>query len=172
MTARNRIRRSKLQREAEGYLELGLAQQALNTIARIGDTTAWDAKTLYIWGEALRTLERHEEALGPLCRAAEASPENIHVHLALGWCYKRTGQIHLAINALEKALAAEPDESLLRYNLACYCSLSGQKHRALRFLAQVLAAAPGYRDLIDEETDFDPIRQDPDFQALCDKVKG
>jgi tetratricopeptide (TPR) repeat protein len=72
---------------------------------------------------------------------------------------------------LEKALALEPNEPLLRYNLACYFSLSGKKKHALRYLSQALAIAPGYRGLIDAETDFDPLRDDPDFLNLCDKVK-
>jgi predicted Zn-dependent protease len=73
---------------------------------------------------------------------------------------------------LEQALASEPNEPLLRYNLACYFSLAGNKSRAIRYLSQVLAVAPGYRSLIDTESDFDALRQDPDFLALCEKVKG
>jgi Flp pilus assembly protein TadD len=172
VNARNRIRCGKLQREAEGYLELGMAEQALTALSRIGDPTTLDTHALYLWGESLRSLERYEEALVPLNRAVAASPANVQIRLALGWCYKRTGKIELAIGALEDALASEPNEPLLRYNLACYCSLLGQKHRALRYLSQALSLAPDYRHLIDEESDFDSIRQDPDFQALCNRVQG
>jgi Flp pilus assembly protein TadD len=170
--ARDRIRRGKLLREAEGYMELGMAQHALASLTRIGDPTTLDAQALFIWGESLRCLERYEEALVPLRRAADDSPENLQIRLALGWCYKRTGKVDLAIQTLEEALASEPDEPLLRYNLACYCSLSGQKHRALRYLAQALSMAPAYRNLIDEESDFNPLRQDPEFQKLCNRVQG
>jgi Flp pilus assembly protein TadD len=172
VTAHNQIRRDKLQREAEGYLVLGMAQQALAVLLRIGDPTTLDPHALYLWGESLRILKCYEEALVPLRRAAEVLPENLQIHLALGWCYKRTGKIHRAVEALERVLASEPNEPLIRYNLACYCSLMGQKHRALRYLAQALKLAPGYRHLIDQESDFDPLRQDPDFQALCNRVQG
>jgi Flp pilus assembly protein TadD len=161
----------RLQREAEGYLELGMSQHALSSLGRIGDITNLDASALYLWGEALRSLERYEEAIIPLRRAVQADPENISIFLALGWCFKRSGHIDLAIESLEKALALEPNEPLLRYNLACYFSLSGKKKHALRYLSQALAIAPGYRGLIDAETDFDPLRHDPDFLNLCDKVK-
>jgi Flp pilus assembly protein TadD len=172
MNARNSIRRSRLQREAEGYLELGMSQHALSSLSRIGDPASLDPSSLYLWGEALRSQERYEEAIIPLQRAAVSAPKNINIHLALGWCFKRIGRIHLAIEALEQALAAEPNEPLLRYNLACYFSLAGNKNRAIRFLSQALSVAPGYRSLIDAESDFDSLRHDPEFQALCEKVKG
>ncbi len=172
MNVRKGIRRLRLQREAEGYLELGMSQHALTSLARIGDPASLDSSALYLWGEALRSLERYEEAIAPLQRAADSAPENINIRLALGWCFKRMGRINLAIEALEQALAAEPNEPLLRYNLACYFSLAGKKSRGIRFLSQALTLAPGYRSLVDAESDFDSLRHDPEFQALCDKVKG
>ncbi len=170
VNARNYIRRGKLENEAAGYLELGMAQQAISTLSRLGDQSALDANGLFILGESLRSLKRFEEAIKPLRLAAEMATNNIQVLLALGWCYKRTGRLDLAINTLEQALAIEPGEPLLRYNLACYFSLAGNKNRALRYLSQTLSAAPDYRRLIDDEPDFNPIRQDPDFQSLCRKV--
>lgn len=171
MNARDYIRRGKIENEAEGYLELGMAQQALATLSRLGDPSALDSNGQYILGESLRSLKRYEEAIEPLRRAAEATSGNINVLLALGWCYKRTGRLDMAINMLEQALALEPGEPLLRYNLACYFSLAGNKNRALRYLSQTLSIAPDYRRLIDDEPDFNPIRHDPDFQSLCRKEK-
>jgi len=166
--SRTRIRRMKIQHQAEGYMELGMPQQALDVLARLGESDASDSHTLYLQGEALRSLERYPEALVPLARVAEAEPENIRVWLAVGWCHKRTGRIDLAIDALETALAVDSDEPLIRYNLACYWSVAGGKREALAYLEQALALDPNYRLLIDNEPDFDPIRSDPGFQALCE----
>jgi hypothetical protein len=68
-------------------------------------------------------------------------------------------------------MVTDPDESLLRYNLACYLSLAGQKRRAIAYLSEVFATDPVYRELIATESDFDPIRYDPEFQAICAKVE-
>lgn len=173
VTARNRIRRTKIQREAEGYLEIGMSRQALDVLSRLGEAEGFDAHTFYLRGEALRMLERYAEAIAPLLRAAEAVPDDVHIWLALGWCYKRSGQIELAIEALQRALSVEPaEESLLHYNLACYCCLAGHKQRALDHLAQALAIDPGYRQLIDTEPDFNALRHDADFQAVCEGAKA
>ena len=106
----------------------------------------------------------------PLSRAAENSPELIQVWFALGWCHKRTGRIDLAIESLQRALAVAPDEALVHYNLACYWSLAGEKPRALEHLADALAINPNYRRLVDSESDFDSIRWDADFQAICAEI--
>jgi tetratricopeptide (TPR) repeat protein len=161
----------KIRREAEGYLELGLPQHALDALARLGDTTGVDFRTLLVRGDAMRALERYQEAVIPLLRAAEIAPENVHVWFALGWCYKRTGQIDLAIDSLERALAAEPDEALVHYNLACYWSLAGNQQRAIEYLSRALDIAPNCRRLIHHEPDFNPIRSAPEFQALCRAAK-
>jgi len=168
MSNQARVRRMKIQREAEGYLELGLPQRAIDTLGRLGDPSNFCAHSLYLWGEALRAMDRYEEALGPLGQAADIDPENIHVWLALGWCQKRVGRIDLAIEALEEALVADPSEALLHYNLACYWSLAGNKERALGYLGQALSIDANYRELIDDEADFDPLRADPDFRAVVE----
>jgi tetratricopeptide (TPR) repeat protein len=164
----NRIRHAKIQREAEGYLELGMARQALGALGRLGDPTALDAHSLYLWGEALRELERYEEALVPLERAAEIVPDQIPIWIALGWCYKRIGRLDLAIESLETAVAIEPSTALLHYNLACYWSLAGNKERLLQSLSRTLSIDADFRKLIDDEPDFDPFRSDPDFRSLCE----
>jgi Flp pilus assembly protein TadD len=178
----------KLQHQAEGYLELGLAKQALDVLARLGKPAGSagtrsagsasstggeaDVRTLYLQGEALRSLERYGEAIVPLGKVAELEPENVKVLLALGWCHKRTGRIDLAIAALEAALAADGDEPLIRYNLACYHSVAGNKRQALAFLEQALALDPNYRLLIEHEPDFDPLRGDAEFQAVCEGARA
>jgi tetratricopeptide (TPR) repeat protein len=167
VSLKKRIRHTKIQRAAEGYLELGMAQHALDTLARLGDPAGLDAHTLYLRGEALRAMERYQEAVLALRQAARLAPENLHVWFALGWCYKRTGQIHLAIRSLERVLAVDAAEARVHYNLACYWSLAGNKGRALEFLSRALGIDPDYRRLIDGEPDFNPIRSDPQFQALC-----
>ena len=166
MRANAQIRLNKAQREAEGYLELGLPQYALRTLARLGEPSSFGPVTLFLWGEALRAMDRYEEAIGPLKQAAARDSENIHVWVALGWCYKRTGRLDQAIAALESALSADPSEALLHYNLACYLTLARSKERALVHLARALAIDANYRSLIDKESDFDTLRNDPDFQAL------
>jgi tetratricopeptide (TPR) repeat protein len=157
----------RILREAEGYLEIGMPQYALDVLARMNDPGTFKGQQSYLTGEALRALERYDEAIRPLEQAADILPSNIAVWLALGWCRKRTGRLDLAIQALERAEEVEPKQALIQYNLACYWSLAHKKQRALAYLRRAISLDPNFRDLIGDETDFDPIRSDPEFRALA-----
>jgi tetratricopeptide (TPR) repeat protein len=171
-TVQERIRCAKIHSEAEGYLELGLPKQALECLGRLGDPAAFEVRTLYLWGESLRAMDRYGDAISPLEKAANEAPEDTHVHMALGWCYKRTGRLDLAIATMEEALVVEPTEAVLHYNLACYLSLAGERRRALSSLAKAISLDPDFGELVDEESDFEPLRSDPEFQAICGRAKG
>lgn len=166
MSGSQRVRMQRILKEAEGYLELSMPQAALGVLARLGEAGTFRGQQFFLTGEALRALERYDEAVEPLQQAADLLPSNIHVWIALGWCLKRTGRLDLAIEALERAEEVEPEQALIQYNLACYWSLAGKKTRALAYLSRALSLDPGYRDLIRNEADFDSIRSDPEFEAL------
>lgn len=178
----NDLRRRQLLREAEGYLDLlmvfadqwsprkesrdCLAVRALDVLNRLQDFESGNGHSDYLRGQALRVMERYLEALDHLRKAAKHDPRNIHIHLALGWCYKRIGRLDLAIQSLEDGLDIDSKQGIIQYNLACYWSLASNVRLALEYLARSIELDPAYRDLVDEETDFDPIRDDPGFVAL------
>jgi len=118
-------------------------------------------------GESLRGMQRYREAIMPLRRSLELIPDDIHVWLALGWCYKRVGRIDQAIDSLEHAVDVEPGEAILHYNLACYWSLAKDRQRALQYLANALDIDGNFRDMVHSEPDFATLRSDPVFQDLA-----
>ncbi len=163
--SRESIIRSKTLREAEGYLSLGMPEHALRTLDRIvpkDDDWLWRL----FRGEALRDLGRFAEAVPFLEEVIRLRRDRPEAYLALGWCHKRLGRIDLACADLEAALAVRPDHVLAIYNLACYYSLAGKVESALDCLGRALELEPELRLAVPEESDFDPIRDDPRFAAL------
>ena len=136
--SRNRLLLERTIEEAEGYLELGMVEHALRALQRRGKLVHGNGRACYLLGETLRELECFHEALFPLERSANLMPDDIHVWLALGWCYKRTGHLAKAIVALERAVKIDPGEAILHYNLACYWSLARNRTKSLRYLAHAL----------------------------------
>jgi len=157
-------------RQAEGYLELDMPEAALKVLNQLGDSDVLGAHGLYLFGEALRSMERYCEALVPLSKVATLAPEDPHVSLALAWCYKRVGRLENAINSMERALQYSADCAILHYNLACYLSLAQRVRRSLNHLSRAFTLDPKLRDLVDDELDFDLIRSDPGFVALMNLV--
>jgi len=182
----SRIQRQQLLQEVEGYLDLvmvlsdryplsvasrdGIAKRALGTLRRLEPETRESAIALHLKGQAYRVMERYDEAIEPLKAAKEAEPENFHILLALGWCYKRVHKIDAAIQVLEDALAVCPDEAIIHFNLACYWSLANNVPLALVYLAQSFDLDPKYRDMVQDEADFDPLRNHPEFVALTSVI--
>ncbi len=169
MTERN-SRISRMVREAEGYLELGLPEQAADFLKRRSALVPESGRASYLLGEALREAERYNEAAVPLERTAELMPDDMHVRLALAWCYKRTGRLEYAIEAIEAAVRSDPHEAILHYNLACYWSLARNRRRALRCLSRALDLDGNYLDLVPYEADFDVLRDDPEFQMITSLI--
>lgn len=186
MSNYSRIQRQQLLREVEGYLDLAMvladryplnpatrdriAMRALNTLDRLEPETQNSSIGLHLRGQAYRAMERYQEAVGPLTAAKEADPENIHILLALGWCHKRLDRIDSAIEALEDALAVCPDEAIIHYNLACYWCLANNIPLALVYLSQSFDLDPDYREMVENEPDFDPMRDHPEFVALLNVI--
>ena len=152
---------------AEGYLELGMTEHALHALQRRGKLVHANARACYLLGETLRELECYQDAIIPLQRSSELMPEDIHVWLALGWCYKRTGHLDSAIESLELALEVDSSEAILHYNLACYWSLARNRILALSYLSEAIDIDSNYRELIFEEPDFSPLHNDPAFKLIA-----
>ncbi len=167
--AMGRIIRDRIIRqldEAEGYLMLALPRRALEILEARADWSTMLFEASSLTGEALRALGRYRDALKPLEVAAALQPGDIGVAIALGWCYKRTHRLAQAIDALERASRSNPDEPLLHYKLACYWSLADDTAKALDELAMALDLDPDLRALIADESDFDGLRGDPEFERL------
>lgn len=162
-------RRVKLLREAEGYLELQMPRHALEALDRIENPEEAAFNVHYLRGMAYREQRDHTQALAEFTKAGEVEPDNISLLLAMAWCYKRVDQIPQSIAMLDRAYKIAPKEALILYNLSCYWSLLGNKAQALSWLGRALRLDGSFRDLIAEETDFDPLRHDPDFQLVAGK---
>ncbi len=152
--------------EAEGYLELSMPARALEILESRSDWATVQFEASVLSGEALRQLDRHREALRMLDGAARLRPDDLGVALAQGWCFKRSNRLAQAIDALERAERHHPNEALVRYNLACYWSLANKPANALRKLAEALVLDPSIRRLVVDESDFDRIRDLPEFIEL------
>jgi hypothetical protein len=71
-----------------------------------------------------------------------------------------------AIAAAKPGIEAHPEYAGPLYNLACVESLAGHGDDAIGHLRQAVEKASLFRDMAREDSDFDPIRDDPRFVEL------
>jgi tetratricopeptide (TPR) repeat protein len=71
-----------------------------------------------------------------------------------------------AIEEFERLRAEAPDDAGLLYNLACAESLAGRTADAVEHLSGAVELDPDFRRLAEKDSDFDPIRAEPEFASV------
>jgi tetratricopeptide (TPR) repeat protein len=153
---------------AQGYLLLEMPDQALAELNEIDDRSAAEFEWNLLRGEALRMRGDFRGAIVAFQRCQRLQADVLDVLMGLAWCYKRTDQLSKSIEAMHQAYLSHRQEAIVLYNLSCYYSLAGNKDQALSWLGRALRMRPDLRRLIADESDFDPLREDADFQHLLD----
>jgi len=78
------------------------------------------------------------------------------------------GEFAEAADRGRELVAAHPQYAGLLYNLACCESLAGRTADAVEHLARAVALSERSRAFAEEDSDFDPIRDDPGFKELIE----
>jgi len=157
---------------ADGYLALDMPQHALDALRPVHVPGELAFEFHRIRGEIYRSLQQWQLALDDFQQCHALQPADISVLMGLAWCYKRVDQLPKAIAAMHAAHRADGKEPIILYNLACYYSLAKNKSQALTWLGRALRMHRDLMQLIPKETDFDPLRDDPDFLKLLDLARG
>jgi adenylate cyclase len=69
-----------------------------------------------------------------------------------------------------RAVELDPGEPMLLYNVACIQSLAGDREAALTSLEQSTAAGMSAREWLEHDSNLEPIRDDPRFQAILERL--
>ncbi len=161
-------RTRRLLRQAQGYLELNMPQQALETLQRV-TPGSFQAQWNFLLGQAHAQLGEASKAQEHLQRAAELAPSNPEIQLAWAQFLHQRGQSQQAVATLLQLLENHPEaasQAPLHYLLARAYSLLGKKEPMLWHLSKAVELEPGLRQQIAHEGDFRPFAHDPDFLAL------
>ncbi len=108
--AKQMVRVAKRMQQATGYLELGMAQQALGCLDGLGFLGPFQAEVALIRGAALQKQHRYDEAVQSFEVAARTAPPPLDrsAWLALSLWYRQAGDVNRAIQMLGNARGARP----------------------------------------------------------------
>jgi beta-lactamase regulating signal transducer with metallopeptidase domain len=113
--------------------------------------------------------------LGKLDRRADRfarTPRNGEEWYERGYDYYRNERFEEAAAAFKRAAELDYADGKALYNAACSYALMGDANRALPTLQQALAQGWDDYEKIAEDSDFDPVRNDPRFRALLQAQVG
>ena len=153
-------------RAASGYLDLGMPAEALEELDPIDHATL--LPLFYLRAASYRELGEFETAVPLYATILKQQPDNVGAAVMKAWCEKRSGRLQDAIRTLEKSVRLNPREAILQYNLACYHALQDDKQRCLSRLGVAIRLDRSYAALVQDETDFNTMRNDVDFAAMVD----
>ena len=129
-------------------------------------------------------LERHKEARAATQRCLErveaeikARPDNAQALCFGAWALACTGQKAQGDALVAQAAVIDPDDCFMQYNIACVYSVLGRIDAAIDHLDKTLArttasSARWYVEWTKQDTDFDPLRMRPRFQALLAQLES
>jgi tetratricopeptide (TPR) repeat protein len=103
------------------------------------------ADVAYSLGLLLAEMERVEEAVGYLERAAAGLPDRVRVHLNLGLALQQIGRLDAAETALRRAVALAPSQLDVLYALADHYVKRGDVDAALPIAERMITVAPEER---------------------------
>jgi tetratricopeptide (TPR) repeat protein len=99
-------------------------------------------------------------------RPGEAyEPDGWEIWAPFGRLYQE-GRYAEAADGAREAAEAHPEYAGLLYNLACCESLAGREPDALKHLGLAIERQERFRSFAADDSDFDAIRESPEFRAL------
>jgi bla regulator protein BlaR1 len=105
-------------------------------------------------------------------KASTLAPQTGHFSHMLAFAALRNGDTDTAIEGWARALELGYNKPTMLYNLACANALAGNADDALGYLAKATGAGFDDYELMREDTDLDPIRDDQRFDQILAAVIG
>jgi len=132
-------------------------QLAAQSLRKLGRRAEADVLNL----EAVRRVER----------VVELNPANGRALSFGAGSLIEAGQVERALQWSRRALELYPDDMGVILNAACHCLRLGRKEEALDLLDRMFGKGWGKKDWVENDPDYDCLRQEPRFIALMAKLR-
>lgn len=128
------------------------------------------AGSLHALGDAAGAQAAYEQAATGLLRQIELEPGNLRARYLAAGALLQVGRADDGRRLMAQALAMAPEDFGLLYNAACFHSQAGDTELALDLLERAIATGGGFPEWLRHDTDLDPLRASPRFEALLARL--
>jgi tetratricopeptide (TPR) repeat protein len=144
---------------AEGYLELGMPEEANEELEKIEPDVRHVPEVLHVRLEIYRKTQKWELMQAVAAKLAEFDPGEARWALSLAYAVRRAGSLHAAKPILLDAVRRNPAVAMFHFNLACYDCQLGDLEGAKAWLKTAFAINPKLRQIALEDGDLEPLWQ-------------
>jgi adenylate cyclase len=127
---------------------------------------------------AFATIGDNEQADRHARMAVERIEAHLELHpgdtraLGLGACdLRKLGEYERGVEWLEKSLKLAPDDIPVLHMAGCFYGAQGEVEKALDFLERRFKLGDAYQDWLENDSDFDSLRDHPRFKAMVRKAR-
>jgi TolB-like protein len=163
---------------ARSSFACGEVARSAELFRKAADARGEDFQSPVLLAQSLRMLGRSEAAREALREGIDRVERTLTFNpldrraLSLGSvALFDGGQIERALELSQRSLDRYPDDMSTLINAACLHAKAGNKEQSLALLERVFARGWGKRDWIENDPDYDIVREDPRFQKLLLRLK-
>lgn len=109
---------------------------------------------------------RYEEGITLIKQALGLKPDFVYAHFNLGLAHELASHWTEAIESYQEALQLDSKDVWSYYGIASIYGRQGNLSKVIEYLEPAIALNPDVREVAQEEKDFDPVKNDLQFQAL------
>ena len=143
---------------AQGYLELGMVEEALSELASFPAGENADADLTELRLHILMHGKRWDEALVAAEELLRISPQAVPGYIHGAFALHELGRTAEARDLLLKGPPLLRQNPTFHYNIGCYEAVLGNRESALQSLRESFALDETYRDFAQRDPDLEGIR--------------
>ncbi|MEY2484611.1 MAG: hypothetical protein QOG67_2318 [Verrucomicrobiota bacterium] len=144
-------------RAAEGYLELGLYDEANAELERIDPLCRAASQVLTLQLCVYAGLEKWDLMQTVASKMAEHFPDDVQWRIWWAAAARRAHSVESAKRILQKALETHPNDANVHYNLSCYESRLQHFRKAQRHLARAIQLDSRFQLIALNDQDLEPL---------------
>ena len=143
---------------AQGYLELGMVEEALSELASVPAGENADADLTELRLHILMHGKRWDEALVAAEELLRISPQAVPGYIHGAFALHELGRTAQARDLLLKGPPLLRQNPTFHYNIGCYEAVLGNRESALQSLRESFALDETYRDFAQRDPDLEGVR--------------
>ena len=159
------------------YKVQGKDEQAAQLFEKAARVRPEDYESAIFLAAAYRDLKMTAEMKKANQRAIEVvrkhldlNPDDARAYYLGAIALVDEGESEEALEWTDKAVSIAPNETKVLYNASCIYSLLGMADTALYYFEKAVDSGYASREWIENDSDFDPIRDHPRFQKILEKL--